>query len=471
VHGLPAGTFDGTFASYEREIHPDDRDRVMTSIRRALDEGAAHDVEYRIVAPGGTVAWVEGKGHLQRDDSGRRRMTGVCMLVTRRKEAELARLAAAEEASRLKDEFLATLSHELRTPMNAVLGWVQLLNSGRLPPDRIPQAIEVIGRNARLQARMVEDLLDVSRVVSGKLEIEREPVSIQQVIDNVIGGVSPAAEAKKIRFTRNLDPCPEIVGDAKRLEQVVANVLSNAVKFTAEGGRIDLRCHVTDGVIEIEVKDNGVGIAPEFLPYVFDRFRQADSRSTRSHGGLGLGLAIARHLLDLHGGKIEAHSAGSGQGTTVRIRVPADVRPEMAASLTPERGFAFDIHQRMDGTTVVVVDDEPDSREVVAALLEGDGARVHQCPDAASAIARVQSSPVELLVADLAMPRMDGYELIRRVRSFNPHLPAVAVSAYARIEDRTRALATGYNGYCAKPIDTAEFMRIVREAMRISRVG
>jgi CheY-like chemotaxis protein len=347
-----------------------------------------------------------------------------------------------------------------------VLGWVQLLNTGRLPPERIQQAIEVIGRNARLQAQLVEDLLDVSRIISGKLEIERDAVSIQQVIDNVVGGISPAAEAKRIKFTRDLDACPEIVGDAKRLEQVVANVLSNAVKFTAEGGRIDLRCKVRDGVIEIEVQDNGVGIAPEFLPYVFDRFRQADSRSTRSHGGLGLGLAIARHLLQLHGGEIEAHSAGAGRGTTVRIRVPADVRPELAPSLTPARGVAFDIHQRLDGTSVVVVDDEPDSREVVGTLLEGNGARVFQCPDAASAILHVQSSRVDLLVADLAMPEMDGYELIRQVRSFNPDVPAVAVSAYARFEDRAKALGAGYTGYCAKPIDTSELMRVVREAIR-----
>lgn len=466
VHNLPPGTFDGTFASYEREIHPDDRDRVMASLRGALRDGTPHEVEYRIVAPDGTIAWVEGKGHLQRDSRGQRRMTGVCMLVTRRKEAELARLAAAEEASRLKDEFLATLSHELRTPMNAVLGWVQMLGSGRLTADRVEQAIEVIGRNARLQAQLVEDLLDVSRIVSGKLDIARDRVSIGQVVENVVSGVLPQAEAKQITLTTALDGCPEALGDAKRLEQVIANVLSNAVKFTSHGGRIDLRCQVVNGLIEIEVEDTGVGIAPEFMPHVFDRFRQADSRSTRSHGGLGLGLAIARHLLQLHDGEIEARSAGVGQGTTVTIRMPAGATSE-GPHIPPDVRTAPDRDRdmRLDGSTVVVVDDEPDSREVVSMLLEAAGARVCQCARAREAIDLIGSGRIDLLVADLAMPEVDGFQLIQRIRALAIDVPAVAVSAYARDEDRAQALGAGYDGYCSKPVDSGEFLRVARGAM------
>ncbi|MCC7043690.1 MAG: response regulator [Acidobacteria bacterium] len=466
VHRLPPGTFDGTFASYEREIHPDDRERVLASARRAIEEGTPHEVEYRIVAPDGTVSWVEGKGQVLRDATGRPvHMTGVCMLVTRRKEAELARLANAEETSRLKDEFLATLSHELRTPMNAVLGWVQMMLSGTLPPERMRQAIEVIGRNARLQAQLVEDLLDVSRIVSGKLEIERQPVPVGQVIDNVVNGLLPAADAKGITLTTDVTVCPQIIGDAKRLEQVLANVLSNAIKFTPEGGRVELRCALADDMIEIEVRDTGAGIAPEFLPFIFDRFRQADSRSTRTHGGLGLGLAIARHLLQLHDGEIRAHSDGVGRGTTVTIRMPAGPGGAAAPAGAPSRGAEPGERFRMDGATVVVVDDQADSREVLGVLLEESGARVILCEDAIAALAALENAAVDLLVADLAMPHIDGYELIRRVRQKGSAVPAVAVSAFARIEDRTRARTTGFNGYCTKPIDAAYFRQVIREVM------
>jgi len=292
IHGLPEGAFDGTFASYEREIHPDDRPRVFESIQKALNEGVPHDVEYRIVSPDGTMRWCEGKGRVEYDSGRPARMNGVCMMVTRRKEAELARLAAAEESSRQKDEFLATLSHELRTPLNAVLGWVQMLRIDDLPPPRAKQAVEVIDRNARLQAQLIEDILDVSRIITGKLRQEIAP------------------------------DLPPIEGDPKRLHQILNNVLSNAIKFTPEGGTVSLRCAADGTAVSLEIEDSGIGIASEFLPFVFDRFRQADCRSTRIHGGLGLGLAIARHLVEQHGGAIRAHSDGVGKGTTISIRLP-----------------------------------------------------------------------------------------------------------------------------------------------------
>ena len=466
IHGLPQGTFDGTFASYEREIHPDDRDRVLASAQRALTEGVPHDVEYRIVAPDGTVRWCEGKGRVEYLDGKPVRMSGVCMMVTRRKEAELAKLAAAEEASRLKDEFLATLSHELRTPLNAIVGWVQMLQSGELTPARERQAIDVIGRNAKLQTQLIEDILDVSRIITGKLEIERGPVSVPQLLETVLAGVSPAADAKRLTLERRVAAdLPPIEADAKRLHQILNNVLSNAVKFTPEGGAIALDCVPKGQWLEIEVRDTGIGIARHFLPYVFDRFRQADSRSTRNHGGLGLGLAIARHLVEQHGGLIRAHSDGPGKGTTVCIRLPA----ASAATFAPfamTSAAAADV--RLDGVAILVVDDQRDSREVVARLLEQRGARVSQCDAAERALDLLTTQSIQLLIADIAMPNVDGYELIRRLRMSGNETPAIAVTAFAHPDDRQQALASGYTAYCAKPIDGAQLTRMVRDLVSAS---
>jgi signal transduction histidine kinase len=245
------------------------------------------------------------------------------MMVTRRKEAELARLAAAEESSRQKDEFLATLSHELRTPLNAVLGWVQMLRIDDLPPSRAKQAVEVIDRNARLQAQLIEDILDVSRIITGKLEIERVPVSMSELLETIVSGITPAVESAGVTLRQEIaSDLPPIEGDPKRLHQILNNVLSNAIKFTPKGGTVSLRCAADGTAVSIEIEDSGIGIASEFLPFVFDRFRQADCRSTRIHGGLGLGLAIARHLVEQHGGAIRAHSDGVGEGTRISIRLP-----------------------------------------------------------------------------------------------------------------------------------------------------
>ena len=467
IHGLPPGTFDGTFASYEREIHPDDRERVLASARRAITEGVPHEVEYRIVGPDGTVRWVEGKGRVEREHGQPVRMTGVCMMVTRRKEAELARLAAAEESSRLKDEFLATLSHELRTPLNAILGWAQMLQAGGVAPERLPQAVDIISRNARLQAQLIEDILDVSRIITGKLEIEPQLVFVPQLIDNVVGGALPAAEARRIDLAKAVpDDLPPIEGDPKRLHQVLGNVLSNAVKFTPEGGRVEIRCAAAADTIVIEVQDSGAGIDPQFLPFMFDRFRQADSRSTRRHGGLGLGLAIARHLLEQHRGEIRADSGGPGRGTTITIRLPIGATSPAVGALpqVPAPGDQGEL--RLDGATVVVVDDQRDSREMLGALFERCGARVTQCDGAESALLALAACAVHLLVADIAMPEVDGYDLIRRVRELPNGVPAIALSAYARPEDRSKALALGFNAYCAKPLEELVFLQAIRQVMQ-----
>jgi PAS domain S-box-containing protein len=472
VHGLPLGTFDGTFSSYEREIHPDDYDRVLDTVRRAVDEGTPYEIEYRIVTPSGSIKWLEGKGRVEYEGGRAARLIGVCRDVTPRKEMELSRLAAADEASRLKDEFLATLSHELRTPLNAILGWVQILQSSDLSSERVRHAIDVIARNGKLQAQLIEDILDISRIISKKLNLERTTVRVQSLVDAAFAAVLPAARAKQIQMTQRVaQDLPAIEGDPKRLQQVLGNVVSNAVKFTPEGGRVEIRCTAFDGMVSIEVEDTGMGVDSEFLPLVFDRFRQADSRATRQHGGLGLGLAISRHLVEQHNGDISAHSDGRDRGTRITIRLPAAAPgtrsdAHQAAIAEPAHDPAMEL--RLDGTTVLVVDDENDSRELLATIFERCGGDVVRCGSAREALTLLESTPVSVMVADIAMPEIDGCELLERARRLHATLPAVAVSAYARPEDRQRALAAGYNGYCAKPIETPEFLRTVRSALSAS---
>jgi PAS domain S-box-containing protein len=472
VHGLPPGTFDGTFQSYEKEIHPDDHDRVISTVIRAVEEGTPYEIEYRIVTSSGAIKWLEGKGRVEYEGGRPVRLTGVCKDVTPRKEMELARLASADEASRLKDEFLATLSHELRTPLNAMLGWVQILQSGDLTDERVRHAIDVIARNGKLQAQLIEDILDISRIISKKLDIERAMVRVPDLVEATVAALLPAAHAKQIQMTHWVaEDLPPIEGDPKRLQQVLGNVVSNAIKFTSEGGSVEIRCASSGNVVSIEVSDTGIGIDADFLPLVFDRFRQADSRATRQHGGLGLGLAITRHLVEQHHGEIEAHSGGRDRGTRITIRLPAAPQSHMTAAL--QRAIAATAQSpamelRLDGTTILVVDDESDSRELLATVFERCGADVVRSGSARDALTLLETLPISLVVADIAMPEIDGCELLERARRMRASLPAVAVSAYARPEDRQRALAAGYNGYCAKPVETSEFLRTVRTVLSAS---
>ena len=469
VHALPPGTFDGTFASYEKEIHPEDHDRMLTAIRGAVDKGTPYEVEYRIVTPTGAVKWLETKGRVEYDAGRPARLVGVCRDVTPRKEMEIARFAAADEASRLKDEFLATLSHELRTPLNAILGWVQILQTSELSAERVRHAIDVIARNGKHQAQLIEDILDISRIISGKLDVERSIVCVRSLVESAVAAVLPAAREKQVRITQRLaDDLPAIDGDPKRLQQVLGNVVSNAIKFTSAGGHVEIRGTAQDGVVAIEVEDSGIGIDPAFLPLVFDRFRQGDSRATRQHGGLGLGLAIARHLVDQHGGEIEARSPGRDLGTTITIRLPAVAHGREGDAMA--RSAALSAHDpaidlRLDGINVLVVDDERDSRELLAMMFQRCGAHVVRCDSAREALTLLATTPVALIVADIAMPDMDGCELIERARRLRARIPAVAVSAHARPEDRQRAMTAGYDGYCAKPVETPEFMRTIRAVL------
>ena len=440
------------------------------AVRRAIEDGVPYDVEYRIVAPDGTVRWVEGKGRVEFRRSRPVRMSGVCMIVTRRKEAELARLASAEEGEpaegRVPGHAVARAAHAAQRDPR--LGRRCCQRRRTIARARCDRRSTSSGATRELQAQLIEDILDVSRIITGKLEIDRAPVHAGQLLDTVISGLLPAADARQILVSRLIaDDLPPTEGDPQRLQQVFSNVLSNAIKFTPDGGAIAVTCEsYGDGTL-VEFTDSGAGIAPEFLPYVFDRFRQGDSRATRKQGGLGLGLAIARHIIEAHGGTIEAHSAGQGQGTTIRIQLPGanalaiDPRLSTVERRQPEL--------RLDGTTIVVVDDQPDSGDLLAELLTRTGARVLGYTCAVDAMQSLAARQPDLLIADIAMPEIDGYELIRRVRERHPRVPAIAVSAYARPQDRKRAMDAGYNSYCAKPVDAGQLLRIVRDVLAVGR--
>jgi PAS domain S-box-containing protein len=463
IHGLPSGTFDGTFDSYAREIHADDRERVFASVAQALAGEGDHDVEYRLVAPDGSVRWAEGKGRVHYVDGRPVRMSGVCMIVTRRKEAELARLEAAHEAAQLKDEFLATLSHELRTPLNAILGWVQIIESGMVSADRLHDALKVIGRNARMQAQLIEDILDVSRIISGKLEIDVAPIALKPLLASAATAALPSAIAGGVELTTELpDYLLPVNADMNRLQQVLGNILSNAVKFTDRGGRVTLRAQADDREVTVEVTDTGVGISPDFLPFVFERFRQADSRATRRHGGLGLGLAIAKHIVDLHGGRIDVASAGAGCGTTIRLRLPVAVASEDAPAARPPLAESAGLA----GIRVLVVDDHDDTRDLLKAMFESAGAIATGAASANEALRTARVTLPDLLVADIGMPDVDGYTLIRRFREAHPQVPSIAVTAYARAEDAAQARAAGFDGYHAKPIVAAELIRLAGDVLK-----
>jgi PAS domain S-box-containing protein len=380
-------------------------------------------------------------------------------------EAERRARAEAEAASRAKDDFLATLSHELRTPLTAILGWARILRRGDVPAAQAAHAVDVIERNAVAQSRLIEDLLDVSRIITGRVRLDVQPVRLVPVVDAALDGIRPAAEAKSITLAFEPPPAPDLVmADAARLQQVVWNLVSNAVKFTPHGGRVEIGLERTASHQEIRVEDTGVGIRPEVLPFVFDRFRQADSTSTRVHGGLGLGLAIVRHLVELHGGSVTADSAGEGRGARFIVRIPigavAVSRP--AGERPPEA--ARHGATTLRGLRVLVVDDEPDARELVSIVLRGAGAEVLHAATATEALTLIERDRPDVLISDIAMPGRDGYDLIREVRRSGDEragLPALALTAYARHEDRERALAAGYHRYAAKPVDPEALTREV----------
>jgi len=398
----------------------------------------------------------------------------------------------AEEANRLKDEFLAILSHELRTPLNAILGWAHLLRVGNLDAAAATSALERIERNAKAQAKLVGDLLEVSQIITGKLRLDMSPVDLAAAIEAALDSVTPAAEAKGITISTRLDrAAPMVVGDASRLQQVVWNLLSNAIKFTPRDGAVEVSVEAAPGEVRIAVRDSGMGIAPRFLPYVFDRFRQADSSTTRTHGGLGLGLSIVRHLVELHGGTAQVESGGEGCGAVFTVTLPVhedlrldgdeterqaaaagaagDAATAAAVAAAAVAAAAAAAAVELAGLSVLVVEDEDDTRELIARALAHAGASVAAAGSAAEALSLFHRERPDVLVCDIGMPGEDGLSLIRKLRAGDAGgdggaaLPAAALTAYAGPADRARILAAGFQRHLAKPVDFAELRRTVAE--------
>jgi CheY-like chemotaxis protein/anti-sigma regulatory factor (Ser/Thr protein kinase) len=371
----------------------------------------------------------------------------------------------------MKDDFLATISHELRTPLTSILGWSRLLSSGTLSESQITHALHVIDQSASAQAHLVDDILDTSRIITGRLQLEAQPVDIKRVFQAAVEVVRPSADTKKISLSATIDtPIGMVLGDANRLQQVIWNLLSNAVKFTNEGGRVDARMTRLDDQVEIDVTDTGIGIDPQFLPYIFDRFRQADSTSTRRYGGLGLGLAIVRHVVEVHGGSVSASSPGRGQGSTFKVRFPVSAPAAAQVEPPPEQPKHVEEvpeegRQKLHGIRVLLVEDDADTLDMLRFILEQYGAEVCTAASTREGLKILDHWQPDALVSDLAMPGQDGYELIRQLRSRGAkrggNIPAVALSAYTRSEDRQRALSAGFQTHVSKPVDPEELVNVV----------
>ena len=389
------------------------------------------------------------------------------------KREQSARLEA-ERANRLKDEFLATLSHELRTPLNAIMGWAHVLTQTSHDRDTVQRAANVIRQNASSQAQLIDDILDVSRIVGGRLVIESGSVPVKRVIEDAIDSLMPAASAKAIQVYRDLQDDLSVLGDRDRLQQVVWNLVSNAFKFTPKGGAVTVRLNDVDGDVQVEVVDTGIGISPDFLPFVFDRFRQADSSMSRRHSGLGLGMAIVRHLVELHGGTVTVESAGENKGATFRLRLPRQTGPVPNEATIPGRALPDELPtsdlDRLNGVHVLIVEDDADSRNVLALLLQRLGALVEAVASAKDAYERLSMRRPDVLVSDIGMPDEDGYSLIRRVRELcgDHRVPAIALTAYARKQDAEAALGAGYDQHLPKPVAPADLIKAIKSVTRVN---
>ncbi len=378
----------------------------------------------------------------------------------------------AQQANRMKDDFLAVVSHELRTPLTPILGWTRMLRNDTFDKESMSHALEIIERNARAQAKLIEDLLDVSRIITGKLRLNIRPVDLNSLLENSIDALRPAAEAKSLTIEKSFNLEPIVLNaDSERMQQVIWNLLSNAIKFTPQSGSIQVRASMVQNSICIEIQDSGRGISPKFLPFVFDRFRQADSSTTRAFGGLGIGLAIVRHLVELHGGTVNAESAGEGKGATFAVTLPA-----LKSRKLVHRDSSISIRKPSDtparcleGLQILVVDDEPDTRDLLSKIFEQQGAQVFEAASAHEAMERLDRCKPDLVVSDIGMAGLDGYNLIKRIRAQDgtyATLPALALTAYARDEDKATALAAGFHAHMPKPIDPAALVTSVRGLMK-----
>ncbi|MEP7300006.1 MAG: PAS domain S-box protein [Caldimonas sp.] len=458
-------------------------------LRVAAEKGSFVDNGWRVRKDGSTL-WANvtitalrdeagklvGYAKLSRDLTESKRVEAVELASQRREEilaAERDARMSAQRATRIKDEFLATLSHELRTPLSAILGWTQVLlrsGTGGKAVD-VGRAIEVIDRNARAQVQLIDDLLDLSRIMTGKIRLDLQQVALPAIVEAALDSARPAADAKDIRLKAILDPAEAMVSaDSARLQQVVWNLLTNAVKFTPKGGQVQVLLQRVNSHIDLTVSDTGIGIPANFLPHVFDRFSQRDSSTTRRFGGLGLGLAISKQLVEMHGGSIRVTSQGEGQGSTFVVELPLSIvqieeerslRVHPTAETSPGELLSL---PKLEGVHVFVVDDEPDAREILARVLQDQGANVTSFGSAAEALAALTTNKPTVLVSDIGMPEMDGYQLIRSLRAGEPRaarIPALALTAFARAEDRKRSLIAGYQAHLAKPFDVGELILVV----------
>ncbi len=473
-------------------VHPEDRERASREALAIFNEGVGGRQEFRWVCRDGRVLWVEAHSSVildeQRQPVG---MRGVTLDITARRQLEQERAALLQRerharadavaANRLKDDFLATLSHELRTPLNAILGYSRMLRSGVVDRDRQARALEIVERNATALSRMVADVLDVSRIVAGKMHLNVQLIDVPMVIEDAIATIRPAAEAKGVRLQAVLDTeAGPVMGDADRLQQVIWNLLSNAVRFTIRDGLVQVRLLRTDSDLEIIVSDTGVGIAPEFLPHVFERFRQADSRLSREYGGLGLGLAISRELIELHGGTLRAKSDGLGKGATFFVTLSrsipsSETRSDMASErrrTEPREPTATDAD--LKGLQVLVVDDDPDTLTLMREVLETAGATVISADSGRAALSALDEHTPHAIVTDLGMPGMNGFELLAQLHhspmESRRNIPVAALTAYVRSDDRTRSLKAGFQMHLSKPIDPGELVAaVVALASRVDR--
>ena len=472
--------------SLETRVAAENRAALADAARAALANGADVDLLVRAQWPNGTSQWVALRGRTLNDGTNHRTLILTSRNVTKEKEeaanqdAERASVldnerrlrATAEAANRGKDQFLSVFSHELRSPLNAILGWNRILALKRADDPEVAAITTRIEHSARAQLKMVNDLLDLARIETGKLRVEPRPMQLAKVVSAALELARPLAAAKSIALQTELDPgAGQLRGDPDRLQQVVSNLVSNAVKFSGTGGRITVGLRDTGGFAELAIEDSGQGIAPELLPHVFDRFRQGDSSSTRHSGGLGLGLALVREIVALHGGTVCAHSAGVGQGARFVVRLP--VRGSWKSNEAPESAGLPTPAANLDGLSILVVDDEPDARTVVAETLKLEGARVTITDSALSALEKLQESDAhyDIIVTDIGMPEEDGYSLIRRLRALKSgrRMLAIAVTGYASSADIETAMTAGFDLHVSKPLDFNTFVPLLRRLARGGR--
>lgn len=455
--------------NWSRVVHPDDLERVNQAWNQSIITGEKYNIEARLRRADGEYCWFIGRARPLYNEQGEiTKWYGTNTSITRIKELESQLVQQTEDlanANRLKDEFLAIVSHELRTPLNPILGWAQMLAAGRLDAEKTAMGIEIIERNAKLQAQLIEDLLDVSRILKGKLNLNKTPLNLESIIRSALTAVNLAAEAKSIQIETRYEPnIGQVLGDAGRLQQVIWNLVSNAIKFTPENGQITIKLERVGSQAQIQVQDTGKGIDAEFLPHVFDRFRQAQSSSTRQYGGLGLGLAIVRYLTELHGGTVAVESPGCGQGAIFSVRLPLVNIPVTEQAKIDTNSIDQSVQRnRFNGIKILVVDDEADSLDILELVLEQEGAEVIATASAEEALEAFNRSTPNLIISDIGMPDVSGYTLITRIRELpqGRDVPAIALTAYAGEVDQQRSIEAGFQQHISKPIDLTELINTI----------